>query len=64
VDVVEGWERPDLLQVGLDVIVLLVQAPEDLENKGTVLHVLAEVVKVISHALHPAAVVIDAQIAL
>jgi hypothetical protein len=49
------------LQVGLGVIVLLVQALEDLENKGTVLHVLAEVV---SHPLHPAAVVVDAQIAL
>jgi hypothetical protein len=58
---VEGGERPGPLQVGLDVIVLLVQAPEDLENKGTVLHVLTEVV---SHPLHPVAVVIDAQIAM
>jgi hypothetical protein len=42
-------------------IVLLVQALEDVENKGTVLHVLAEVV---SHPLHLAAVVVDAQIIL
>jgi hypothetical protein len=61
---VEGGERPGPLQVSLDVIVLLVQAPEDLENKGMVLHVLAEVVEVVSHPLHPAAVVVDAQIAL
>jgi hypothetical protein len=58
---VEGGERPGPLQVGLDVIVLLVQASEDLKNKGTVLHMLAEVV---NHPLHPAAVVIDTQIAL
>jgi hypothetical protein len=38
------------------VILLLVQVPEDLENKGTVLHVLVEVV---SHPLHPATVVVD-----
>jgi hypothetical protein len=61
VDIVEGGERPGLLQVGLDVTVLLVDAPEDLESKGTVLHVLTEVV---IHPLHPTAVVIDAQIAL
>jgi hypothetical protein len=46
------------------VIVLLVQAPEDLENKGMVLHVLIEVAEVVSHPLHPAAVVVDAQITL
>jgi hypothetical protein len=60
-NVVEGGEQPCPLQVGLDMIVLLVQAPKDLENKGMVLHVLVEVV---SHSLHPAAVVVDAQIAL
>jgi hypothetical protein len=58
----EGGEQLGLVQVGLDVIVLLVQAPEDPECM--VLHVLAEVIEVISHPLHPAAVVIDAQIAL
>jgi hypothetical protein len=58
----EGGEQLGLVQVGLDVIVLLVQAPEDPECM--VLHVLAEVTEVISHPLHPAAVVIDAQIAL
>jgi hypothetical protein len=46
------------------VIVLLFQAPEDLENKGMILHVLVEVAEVVSHSLHPASVVIDAQIAL
>jgi hypothetical protein len=45
-------------------IVLLVKAPEDLENKGTVLHMLVEVTEVINHPLHPMAVVINAQIAL
>jgi hypothetical protein len=48
----------------LDMVILLVQAPEEVENKGTVLHVLIEVAKVASHPLHPTAVVIDAQIAL
>jgi hypothetical protein len=52
VDIVEGGERPGLLQVGLDVTVLLVDAPEDLESKGMVLHVLTEVV---IHPLHPTA---------
>jgi hypothetical protein len=61
---VKGGERLDPLQVGLNVIILLVQAPEDLENKGIVPHVLIEVAKVISHPLHPATVVVDAQIAL
>jgi hypothetical protein len=45
-------------------IVLLVQALEDVENKGTVLHVLAEVAEVVSHPLHLAVVVVDAQIIL
>jgi hypothetical protein len=61
---VEGEVWPGPLQVGLDVIVLLVQAPKDLENKGMVLHVLIEVVEVVSHPLHHAAAVVDAQIAL
>jgi hypothetical protein len=39
---VEGGERSGPLQVGLDVIVFFVQAPEDLENKGMVLHVLVD----------------------
>jgi hypothetical protein len=60
----EGGELLGSLHVGLDVIVLLVQAPEDLENKGMVLHVLVEVAEIINHWLHPAAVVVDAQIAL
>jgi hypothetical protein len=58
VDVVEGGERSGPLQVGLDMNILLVQ---DLENKGTILHVLAEV---ISHPLHHVAVVVNAQIAM
>jgi hypothetical protein len=45
------------------VIVLLVQASKDVENKGTVLHMLAEVAEVVSHPLHLATVV-DAQVAL
>jgi hypothetical protein len=61
---VEGGERLGPLQIGLYVIVLLVQAPEDLQNKSTILHVLVEVTEVVSHPLHPAAVVVDAQIAL
>jgi hypothetical protein len=61
---VEGGKQPDPLQVGLDVIILLVQASEDVENKGTVLHVFVEVTELISHPLHPAAVVVDAQITL
>jgi hypothetical protein len=60
----EGGERSGPLQVGLDMIVLLVQAPEDLENKGTVLHMLVEVTEVVNHPLHPMAVVFNAQIAL
>jgi hypothetical protein len=58
---VEGGERPGPLQVDIDVIVLLVQTLEDLENKGTVLHVLVEVA---SHPLYPTAIVVDTQIAL
>jgi hypothetical protein len=46
------------------VIVLLVQASKDVENKGTVLHMLAEVAEVVSHPLHLATVVVDAQVAL
>jgi hypothetical protein len=57
---VEGGEWLGPLQVDLDVIILLIQAPEDMENKGTILHVLTEVAKVVSHPLYPAVVVIDA----
>jgi hypothetical protein len=46
------------------VIVLLVQALGDVDNKGTILHVLIEVAEVVSHPLHLVAVVVDAQISL
>jgi hypothetical protein len=61
---VEGGARPCPPQVRLDVIVLLVQALKDVENKGTILHVPAKVAEVVSHPLHLAAIVIDTQITL
>jgi hypothetical protein len=61
---VEGGERPGPLEVVLDVIILLVQAPYDLVNKGTVLHVLAEITEVVCHLVLPVTVVVDAQITL
>jgi hypothetical protein len=61
---VEGGEWLGPLQVGLNVIILLVQAPENVENKGTVLHVLVEVAEIVSHPLHPTPVIVDVQIAL
>jgi hypothetical protein len=56
------WLGPH--QDHLQAIELLVQPPEEVQNKSAVIDVRAEVAEVIVHGLHPATIVIDGEVPL
>jgi hypothetical protein len=63
-DVVEGGERDNSLEEGLEMVVPLVQPLKNVEYNDTIRHRLTEVAEGIGHALHLSAVVVQVQVTL
>src|SRR6185437_10189309 len=63
-DLQEGGEGPLASDPALQVVVGAAQAPQDIEHQDPIGHRIPEVVKSISHALHPPAVLTDGEVPL